>query len=128
LKWVIQVQGRLPSPFPSSVQQFPIPKPRTRRLDKVAEETSEVKFSEAPVLVLPEYTTEECHLKMYLVYPNANRQAGCTVIWRDIVEEKVEATFKACKPRDGDRRPSQTAPVEASLSKDSEENVMVTRF
>ncbi|KAK6049661.1 hypothetical protein COOONC_12834 [Cooperia oncophora] len=27
----VQVQGRLPSPFPSSVQQFPIPKPRTVR-------------------------------------------------------------------------------------------------
>ncbi|VDO34114.1 unnamed protein product [Haemonchus placei] len=133
-----QVHDRLPTPLPTSSQQFPIPKPRMKLLGKL-EEDPEIAVTDASHtsnIVLPEYFVEECLLSLSLKSPKGVEHASCEELRRVATTEKAEATYVSRQTTkitvENVRLETSKASNETSQAdkkgNDTEENVVITRF
>nr|CDJ83419.1 PAK-box P21-Rho-binding domain containing protein [Haemonchus contortus] len=133
-----KVHDRLPTPLPTSSQQFPIPKPRLKLLGKL-EEDPEIPATDASHtsnIVLPEYFVEECLLSLSLKSPKGVEQASCEELRRVATIEKAEATYVSRQTTkitienvrlETSKASNETSQAEKKAN-DTEENVVITRF
>nr|CDJ87215.1 unnamed protein product [Haemonchus contortus] len=133
-----KVHDRLPTPLPTSSQQFPIPKPRMKLLGKL-EEDPEIPATDASHtsnIVLPEYFVEECLLSLSLKNPKGVEQASCEELKRAATMEKAEATYVSRQTTkitienvrlETSKASNETSQAEKKAN-DTKENVVITRF